>query len=113
MSPEDSMRIQQNLGSDIVMVLDECTPYPSTHQEARKSMELSMRWAQRSMNAHQSDSALFGIVQGGMHEDLRLESLSGLNNIGFDGIAIGGLSVGEPKEDKTRILHHLAPHLPC
>ena len=77
MSPEDSMRIQQNLGSDIVMVLDECTPYPSTHQEARKSMELSMRWAQRSMNAHQSDSALFGIVQGGMHEDLRLETLSG------------------------------------
>ena len=113
MSPEDSMRIQQNLGSDIVMVLDECTPYPSTHQEARKSMELSMRWAQRSMNAHQSDSALFGIVQGGMHEDLRLESLSGLNNIGFDGIAIGGLSVGEPKEDKTRILHHLASHLPA
>jgi len=113
MSPEDSMRIQQNLGSDIVMVLDECTPYPSTHQEARKSMELSMRWAQRSMNAHQSDSALFGIVQGGMHEDLRLESLSGLNNIGFDGIAIGGLSVGEPKEDKTRILHHLAPDLPA
>ena len=113
MSPEDSMRIQQNLGSDIVMVLDECTPYPSTHQEARKSMELSMRWAQRSMNAHQSDSALFGIVQGGMHEDLRLESLSGLSNIGFDGIAIGGLSVGEPKEDKTRILHHLAPHLPA
>ncbi len=113
MSPEDSMRIQQNLGSDIVMVLDECTPYPSTHQEARKSMELSMRWAQRSMNAHQSESALFGIVQGGMHEDLRLESLSGLNNIGFDGIAIGGLSVGEPKEDKTRILQHLAPHLPA
>jgi queuine tRNA-ribosyltransferase len=113
MSPEDSMRIQQNLGSDIVMVLDECTPYPSTHQEARKSMELSMRWAQRSMDAHQSESALFGIVQGGMHEDLRLESLSGLNNIGFDGIAVGGLSVGEPKEDKTRILKHLAPHLPA
>jgi queuine tRNA-ribosyltransferase len=113
MSPEDSMRIQNNLGSDIVMVLDECTPYPSTHQEARKSMELSMRWAKRSMDAHQSESALFGIVQGGMHEDLRLESLSGLNNMGFAGIAIGGLSVGEPKEDKTRLLKHLAPHLPA
>jgi len=112
MSPEDSMQIQANLGSDIVMVLDECTPYPSEHQQAKASMELSLRWAKRSRDAHKSDSALFGIIQGGMHEDLRIESLKGLEGIGFDGIAIGGLSVGEPKEDKTRILNHLAPHLP-
>ena len=113
MSPEDSMQIQENLGSDIVMVLDECTPYPSEHQQAKTSMELSLRWAKRSRDAHKSDSALFGIIQGGMHEDLRLESLKGLEDIGFDGIAVGGLSVGEPKEDKTRILKHLAPHLPA
>ena len=112
MSPEDSMQIQENLGSDIVMVLDECTPYPSEHEQAKTSMELSLRWAKRSRDAHKSDSALFGIVQGGMHEDLRLESLKGLEDIGFDGIAVGGLSVGEPKEDKTRILQYLAPHLP-
>ena len=113
MSPEDSMQIQENLGSDIVMVLDECTPYPSEHQQAKTSMELSLRWAKRSRDAHKSDSALFGIIQGGMHEDLRITSLKGLEDIGFDGIAIGGLSVGEPKEDKTRILQHLAPHLPA
>lgn len=112
MSPEDSMQIQANLGSDIVMVLDECTPYPSEYQQAKASMELSLRWAKRSRDAHKSDSALFGIIQGGMHEDLRIESLKGLESIGFDGIAIGGLSVGEPKEDKTRILNHLAPYLP-
>ena len=113
MSPEDSMRIQANLGSDIVMVLDECTPYPSEHQDARRSMELSLRWAKRSHEAHITDSAVFGIVQGGMHEDLRLESLQGLQDIGFDGIAVGGLSVGEPKHDKTRILSYLAKHLPA
>jgi queuine tRNA-ribosyltransferase len=113
MSPEDSMQIQENLGSDIVMVLDECTPYPSEHQQAKTSMELSLRWAKRSRDAHKSDSALFGIVQGGMHEDLRIQSLTGLEDIGFDGIAVGGLSVGEPKDDKTRILKHLAPHLPA
>ena len=112
MSPEDSMRIQENLGSDIVMVLDECTPYPAEHNQAKASMELSLRWAKRSYDAHQSDSALFGIVQGGMHEDLRMKSLKELDSIGFDGIAVGGLSVGEPKEDKTRILQNLAPHLP-
>ena len=112
MSPEDSMQIQENLGSDIVMVLDECTPYPSEHQQAKNSMELSLRWAKRSRDAHKSDSALFGIVQGGMHEDLRIDSLKGLEDIGFDGIAVGGLSVGEPKEDKTRILKHLSTHLP-
>ena len=113
MSPEDSMQIQENLGSDIVMVLDECTPYPSEHQQAKTSMELSLRWAKRSRDAHKSDSALFGIIQGGMHEDLRIASLKGLEDIGFDGIAVGGLSVGEPKEDKTRILNHLAPYLPA
>ena len=112
MSPEDSMQIQANLGSDIVMVFDECTPYPAEHEQAKISMELSLRWAQRSRDAHKSESALFGIVQGGMHEDLRTLSLQGLEEIGFDGIAVGGLSVGEPKEDKTRILQHLAPHLP-
>jgi len=112
MSPEDSMRIQANLGSDIVMVLDECTPYPAEHKQAKNSMELSLRWAKRSHEAHTFESALFGIVQGGMHEDLRMKSLEGLENIGFDGIAVGGLSVGEPKEDKTRILQHLAPCLP-
>ena len=95
MSPEDSMRIQANLGSDIVMVLDECTPYPAEYEQAKASMELSLRWAKRSREAHQSDSALFGIVQGGMHEDLREQSLKGLMDIGFDGIALGGLSVGE------------------
>ena len=112
MSPEDSMRIQENLGSDIVMVLDECTSYPAEYQQAKASMELSLRWAKRSREAHKSDSALFGIVQGGMHEDLRQRSLEGLMSIGFDGIALGGLSVGEPKEEKTRILKFLAPHLP-
>ena len=112
MSPEDSMRIQANLGSDIVMVLDECTPYPAEHKQAKNSMELSLRWAKRSHEAHTSESALFGIVQGGMHEDLRIKSLEGLENIGFDGIAVGGLSVGEPKDDKTRILQHLTPCLP-
>ena len=112
MSPEDSMRIQANLGSDIVMVLDECTPYPAEYEQAKASMELSLRWATRSRKAHQSDSALFGIVQGGMHEDLREQSLDGLMDIGFDGIALGGLSVGEPKVEKTKILNFLAPNLP-
>ncbi len=112
MSPEDSMRIQANLGSDIVMVLDECTPYPAEYEQAKASMELSLRWAKRSCEAHQSDSALFGIVQGGMHEDLRKQSLNGLMDIGFDGIALGGLSVGEPKVEKTKILNFLAPNLP-
>ena len=106
------MRIQANLGSDIVMVLDECTPYPAEYEQAKASMELSLRWAKRSRAAHQSDSALFGIVQGGMHEDLREQSLDGLMDIGFDGIALGGLSVGEPKEEKTKILNFLAPNLP-
>jgi len=112
LSPETSMEIQNNLGSDIVMIFDECTPYPATFEEAQRSMELSLRWAKRSKQSHGSDAALFGIVQGGMHEDLRKHSLSELMAIGFDGYAIGGLSVGEPKEDMVRILQDLQAHLP-
>ena len=112
MSPEDSMQIQNNLGSDIVMAFDECTPYPSTEIEAAASMELSMRWAKRSHSAHTSDNALFGIVQGGMFEHLRQQSLEQIMALDFNGIAIGGLSVGEPKDDKTRILKFLASLLP-
>ncbi|BCM24199.1 tRNA guanosine(34) transglycosylase Tgt [Methyloradius palustris] len=113
LTPEESMRIQRVLNSDIVMVFDECTPYPATHQEANDSMQLSLRWAKRSKAAHEGNAnALFGIIQGGMHEDLRNESLAGLEEIGFDGYAIGGLSVGEPKEDMLRILTHTAPQMP-
>ena len=110
--PEESMHIQTVLGSDIVMIFDECTPYPATHDQARFSMELSLRWAQRSRDAYQGKGALFGIVQGGMYEDLRDVSLKGLVEIGFDGYAIGGLSVGEPKADMARILDHTAHQLP-
>jgi queuine tRNA-ribosyltransferase len=107
------MEVQRKLGSDIVMIFDECTPYPATHKEAQDSMELSLRWAQRSKDAHgENPSALFGIVQGGMYEDLREVSLKGLNAIDFDGYAIGGLSVGEPKEDMMRILDHTTPLIP-
>ena len=112
MSPEDSIQIQENLGSDIVMVFDECTNYPSPKKEAQKSMELSARWAARSKDAHKSQSALFGIVQGGMYEDLREESLNLTLACEFDGIAIGGLSVGEPKEEKTKVLKYLSNILP-
>ena len=112
MSPEDSIQIQENLGSDIVMVFDECTNYPSSKKDAQKSMELSARWAARSKDAHKSQSALFGIVQGGMFEDLREESLNLTLACEFDGIAIGGLSVGEPKDEKTKILRHLSNILP-
>ena len=112
MTPEDSIQIQENLGSDIVMVFDECTDYPSTHEQAKTSMELSMRWAKRCKEAHKSESALFGIVQGGMHEDLREISLNALMDIGFDGIALGGLSVGESKEEKTKILTFMADKMP-
>jgi queuine tRNA-ribosyltransferase len=114
LTPEESMRIQRVLNSDIVMVFDECTPHPATHQQTRDSMLLSMRWAARSKAAHAGNSnALFGIVQGGMFEDLRDESLRELTAIGFDGYAIGGLSVGEPKPDMLRILRHTAPRLPA
>ncbi len=112
MTPEDSIMIQENLGSDIIMVFDECTDYPSTYEEAKKSMELSMRWAKRCKEAHKSKSALFGIVQGGMFKDLREESLNLTLACEFDGIAIGGLSVGEPKEEKTKVLKHLSNILP-
>ncbi len=113
LTPELSMQIQRVLNSDIVMIFDECTPYPADHDTARVSMELSLRWAERSKAAHgDNPNALFGIVQGGMFEDLRERSLSELTNIGFDGYAIGGLSVGEPKADMTRILAHTAPQLP-
>ena len=107
------MAVQRALGSDIVMIFDECTPYPADVDTAAKSMELSLRWAKRSKEAHgDNPSALFGIVQGGMHEQLRQISLDGLMEIGFDGYAIGGLSVGEPKEDMLRILDFLAPVMP-
>lgn len=113
LDPETSIQVQHELGSDVVMIFDECTPYPATEEEAKASMELSMRWAKRSKDAHaDSPSALFGIVQGGMYENLREESLSGLEEIGFDGYAIGGLSVGEPKEDMIRILDTLPPKMP-
>ena len=115
LSPEISMQIQKTLNSDIVMIFDECTPYPASHDEAAKSMRLSMRWARRSRDEHdklENTNALFGIVQGGMYEDLRDESIAGLCDIGFDGMAIGGLSVGEPKADMARVLAHTAPRLP-
>ncbi len=114
LSPEKSIEIQRDLGSDIVMIFDECTPYPATPDEARKSMQLSLRWAARSRDAHgDSPSALFGIVQGGMYNELRDESLKALVEIGFDGYAIGGLSVGEPKEDMIRVLDHLPSRMPA
>ena len=113
-TPEESMRIQRTLNSDIVMIFDECTPYPADRDTAAASMQLSLRWAARSRHAHDGNAnALFGIVQGGMHEDLREESLAGLQGIGFDAYAIGGLSVGEPKDMMLRVLHHTAPLLPA
>ncbi len=113
MSPESSMQVQRELGSDIVMIFDECTPYPATVQEAADSMRLSLRWAKRSKDAHADNpSALFGIVQGGMYEHLREESIAGLLDIGFDGYAIGGLSVGEPKEEMMATLDAIHQKMP-
>ncbi len=113
LSPEKSMQIQKVLNSDIVMIFDECTPYPADRETARQSMELSLRWAERSKMAHEGNpNALFAIVQGGMYEDLRERSLERLVEIGFDGYALGGLSVGEPKEDMARILGHMGHRLP-
>ena len=113
LTPETSIEIQRTLDADIAMVFDECTPWPSTRDEAARSMQLSLRWAARSKRAHTgSANAIFGIVQGGMYEDLRDESLNRLVDVGFDGFAIGGLSVGEPKEDMLRIQDYLAPRLP-
>lgn len=112
--PETSMQVQRDLGSDIVMIFDECTPYPATEKQARDSMELSLRWAKRSKIAHgNSPSALFGIIQGGMYEPLRDISLKGLTDIGFDGYAIGGLSVGEPKEEMLMVLDYLPGRMPA
>src|SRR5471030_479374 len=126
LTPEESMRIQRVLDADIAMIFDECTPYPADEREAGDSMRLSLRWAARSKQAYEtgtgvvecdaadgSRNALLGIVQGGMHENLRDESLAGLQRIGFDGFAIGGLSVGEPKDDMRRILAHTAAQLPA
>ncbi len=113
LGPEEAIAVQHALGSDIVMVFDECTPYPADEQTARESMELSMRWSIRCKEAHgDSPSALFGIVQGGMYPELRSESLAHLQQTGFDGYAIGGLSVGEPKEEMIRILDHLSTEMP-
>jgi queuine tRNA-ribosyltransferase len=113
MTPESSMQVQRELGSDIVMIFDECTPYPATETQARDSMELSLRWAKRSKDAHEGNpSALFGIVQGGMYDNLRKASAQGLLEIGFDGYAIGGLSVGEPKNERDKVLETTLPELP-
>src|SRR5262245_34588618 len=121
LTPEESMRIQRSLGADVAMVFDECTPYPSTERETGESMRLSLRWAERSRRAFDAgaraadgnSNALFGIVQGGMFERLRDESLAALKDIGFDGYAIGGLSVGEPRRDQRRIMLHVAERLPA
>jgi len=115
MDAEVSMDIQYDLNSDVAMIFDECTPYPATWDEAKTSMEMSLRWAQRSrdqFDKRKNPNALFGIVQGGVYEDLRDVSLEGLQSIGFDGYAVGGLAVGEPKEDMHRILRHVLPKLP-
>ena len=116
LSPEKSMQIQYSLNSDIVMQFDECTPYPATHEEAKKSLELSLRWGQRCVDEHKklgSTNALFGIIQGSMYADLRQQSLEGLLEIGFDGYAIGGLSVGEPKEEMIDVLDYIADDMPA
>ena len=114
LTPEESMRVQRALDSDIAMVFDDCTPHPATAKQAEKSMRLSLRWARRSKDAFGgSPNALFGIVQGSVYEDLRAESLAGLEDIGFDGYAIGGLAVGEPREARDRILAYTAPRLPA
>ncbi len=117
LTPERSMQVQADLGADIVMIFDDCTPYPATYEQAEQSMLLSQRWAKRSKQAHinaqgNDPSALFGIVQGGMYPQLRSDSLAGLVDIGFDGYAIGGLSVGEPKDEMLSTLKHIAPQMP-
>jgi len=114
MGPEESMHVQRVLGSDVVMIFDECTPYPASEAQARDSMELSLRWAKRSRVAHADNpNALFGIIQGGMYPALRDVSLQGLLEIGFDGYAIGGLSVGESKQEMRMILDHTVPQMPA
>ena len=114
LGPEESMHIQKVLDADIVMIFDECTPYPATEDVARESMELSLRWAARSKKAHEgNDAALFGIVQGGIHHELRTRSAAGLADIGYDGYAIGGLAVGEPEAERNAMLEHTCPQLPA
>jgi queuine tRNA-ribosyltransferase len=113
LSPEQSMRIQRTLNSDIVMIFDECTAYPATEAAARDSMELSLRWAERSKRAHEGNpNALFGIVQGGVYPELRARSAAGLTALGFDGYAVGGLAVGEPENERNRTLEDTVPLLP-
>lgn len=113
MTPESSMQVQRELGSDIVMIFDECTPYPATYDQAKASMEMSLGWAQRSKDAHiDNPSALFGIVQGGMYGELRQQSANALLDIDFDGYAVGGLSVGEPKDERDQVLEVTVPELP-
>ncbi|HKT32486.1 MAG TPA: tRNA guanosine(34) transglycosylase Tgt [Gammaproteobacteria bacterium] len=114
LSPEDSIHVQHDLGADIIMVFDECTPYPASEAQARESMELSLRWARRCKTAHgDNPAALFGIVQGGVYPELRRESLAGLKDIGFDGYALGGLAVGESETERLAVLELLAPELPA
>ncbi|MFT7221654.1 MAG: queuine tRNA-ribosyltransferase [Candidatus Azotimanducaceae bacterium] len=114
LSPEISMDIQRSLNSDVVMCFDECTPFPAEKPAVEASMKLSMRWAQRSRQAFEGNpNSIFGIIQGGVYEDLRDESLAALTDIGFDGYAIGGLSVGEPKDDMMRVIAHTAPKMPA
>ena len=114
LGPEESMRIQRTLGSEVVMIFDECTPYPVSEDQARTSMELSLRWAGRSRRAHEgNDAALFGIVQGGVFPDLRTRSAAALIDIGFDGYAVGGLAVGEPQAERNAMLEHTCPQLPA
>ena len=115
MGPEESMQIQKKLGSDIVMIFDDCTPYPAEKSEVDQSMQLSLRWAKRSLMEHQrlkNKNALFGIIQGGMHKDLRLQSAESLIEMNFDGYAIGGLSVGEPKQEMMKVLDFLPEQMP-
>ena len=115
LSPEISMQIQHTLNSDIVMIFDECTPYPASYSEAEQSLQLSLRWAARCKTEHQrlaNNNALFGIIQGSMYADLRKQSLDGLLAIDFDGYAIGGLSVGEPKEEMIKVLNYLPEQMP-
>ena len=116
LSPEISMQIQKSLNSDIVMQFDECTPYPATHAEADKSLALSLRWGQRCLDEHHklgNTNALFGIIQGSMYQDLRQQSLEGLLKMDFDGYAIGGLSVGEPKDEMMAVLDYLPDDMPA
>ncbi len=115
LSPEESMRIQRVLRSDIAMSFDECTAYPATEEQARASMELSMRWAERGFREYYRDEppgTLFGIVQGGVHGALRLSSLEALEQIGFAGLAVGGLAVGETQAEREQVLEGLVPHMP-